>query len=476
MTTTAKIGAFFLVVLGLLAFLIMKIEDIPFGKKARTVTAEVQFKDVAGLDDKSAVRIAGVRVGKVDGIRLLPDGSAVARIALEKDVELREGAWGQIRNMGLLGDKYVELFPGRPDGARLGPGVRIPGTVPTGFDDLTKLAGEIGKDVKDLTGALSSSMGGDQGAAKLNRIVDNIGALAEALRELVEANRDNVDSTMGNLKLFAAEIRETLARVDRILDENRTGVRGTVGNLDTVTEKLKTTADNLNSITTKIDSGNGTIGKLLNSEETHQNLNDALQAVKGGVESLNTTLTRINRIELDLGFRGEYTTRDAGGRAYFTLDVVPRENKFYRLEIGSGRRRDTTETTTVQLPDGSTATTLKTTQAFTDEFSLSAQMGYRKNNTQVRAGLFDWYGGVGIDQFFFQDRVLVGAETSDFSRPGLRTRMKLTGRWQATPILFVTGGVDQALNPGLRTPFIGAGIRWRDEDIKSVLGALPLLK
>jgi phospholipid/cholesterol/gamma-HCH transport system substrate-binding protein len=354
--------------------------------------------------------------------------------------------------------------------------VRIPGAVPTGFDDLTKLAGDIGKDVKELTGALSSSMGGDQGAAKLNRIVDNIGALAEALRQLVEANRDNVDSTMGNLKLFAAEIRETLARVDRILDENRNGVRDTVGNLDTVTGKLKTTADNLNSITAKIDSGNGTIGKLLNSEETHQNLNDALQAVKGGVESLNTTLSRINRVEFDLGFRGEFTTRDQGGRAYFTLDVLPRENKFYRLEVGSGRRRDTTETTTVLLPDGSTATTVKQIQTNTDDFTLSAQMGYRKGNTQLRAGLFDWYGGVGVDQFFLQDRLLVGAEGSDFSRPGLRARVKLTGRWQATPIIFVTGGVDQTLNPGLRTPFIGAGIRWRDEDVKSVLGALPLLK
>ena len=476
MTTTAKIGAFFLLTLGLLAVLVMKIEDFSFGKQARTVSAEVQFRDVAGLDDKSAVRIAGVRVGKVDGIRLLPDGTAVARIALERDVELHEGAWGQIRNMGLLGDKYVELFPGRPDAPRLGTGARIPGTVPTGFDELTKLAGDIGKDVKDLTGALSSSMGGDQGAVKLNRIVDNVGALAEALRKLVEANRENVDATMGNLKLFAAEIRATLARVDRILDENRTGVRDTVGNLDEVTGKLKTTADNLNSITAKIDSGNGTIGKLVNSEETHQNLNDALQSVKAGVESLNTTLTRINRVEFDLGFRGEYTTRDSGGRAYFTLDVIPRENKFYRLEVGSGRRRDTTETTSVVLPDGSTATTVKQIQTNTDDFTLSAQMGIRKWNTQFRAGLFDWYGGVGVDQFFYEDRLRVGAEVSDFSRPGLNARVKLTGRWQATPIIFVTGGVDQLLNPGIRSPFVGAGIRWRDEDVKSLMGALPLLK
>ena len=105
MTTTAKIGAFFVVVLLALAILILKIEDIHFGKRARTNTADVHFKDVAGLDDKSAVRVAGVRVGKVDGIRLRPDGTAVAHLALDPDVELHQGATGQIRGLGLLGDK-----------------------------------------------------------------------------------------------------------------------------------------------------------------------------------------------------------------------------------------------------------------------------------------------------------------------------------------------------------------------------------
>jgi phospholipid/cholesterol/gamma-HCH transport system substrate-binding protein len=128
MSTTAKIGAFFLVVLGLAAFLIMKIEDIPIGKRARTRSVDVRFKDVAGLDDKSMVRIAGVPVGKVDGIRLLHDGTAVVHLALDPDVELREGAYGQIQSLGLLGDKYVLLSPGDPKGTRLGDGKQIEGT------------------------------------------------------------------------------------------------------------------------------------------------------------------------------------------------------------------------------------------------------------------------------------------------------------------------------------------------------------
>ncbi|MEO8587077.1 MAG: MCE family protein, partial [Acidobacteriota bacterium] len=109
MTTTAKIGAFFVVVLVALGVLILKIEDIHFGKKARTVSADAHFKDVAGLDDKSAVRIAGVRVGKVDGISLRPDGTALAHLALDPNVELHQGAIAQVRSLGMLGDKYVEL-------------------------------------------------------------------------------------------------------------------------------------------------------------------------------------------------------------------------------------------------------------------------------------------------------------------------------------------------------------------------------
>ena len=105
MTTTAKIGAFFVVVLVALAILILKIEDIKFGKKARTNTADAHFKDVAGLDDKSAVRLAGVRVGKVDKISLRPDGTAIVHLELDKGIELHEGASAQIRALGLLGDK-----------------------------------------------------------------------------------------------------------------------------------------------------------------------------------------------------------------------------------------------------------------------------------------------------------------------------------------------------------------------------------
>ncbi len=380
MSTTAKIGAFFLVVLIAAGILILRIEDIAIGKKARTHAVEVHFADVAGLDDKSAARIAGVRVGKVDGIRLLPDGSAVVRIALEGDVELRQGATGQIRAMGLLGDKYVDLFPGPPSGAKLADGTRIEGNVPTSLDELTSLAGDIGKDVKELTSALRGSLGGREGEEKLNRIVDNIGRLAESLAQMVEANRLNVDATLRNIREFTSGLNATLARLDRILDENRGSLKGTMANTDELSAKLKTTADNLNSITQKIDEGKGTIGKLVNDPETAQNLNDTLKSVKSGVDQLNTTLTQVNKLELQFGFRGEYGTRNGAGSGFFTLDIMPHENRFYRFELvtpANGRRYDEAQTVTILNPDGTQTTTQYVTTSYKDQLAISAQMGWR---------------------------------------------------------------------------------------------------
>ena len=98
MSTAAKVGAFFLVALAITGLLIWKIEDLHLGR-APAATVSVQFKDVAGLKEKSDVRVAGVLVGKVAQIRLV-GGKALVDLELDQDVELREGASPRSRASG----------------------------------------------------------------------------------------------------------------------------------------------------------------------------------------------------------------------------------------------------------------------------------------------------------------------------------------------------------------------------------------
>ena len=71
MSPAAKVGAFMLVILAIIGYFVLKIEDLDLGG-GETREIQVLFDDVAGLDEGSAVRVAGTRQGKVSRIQLRP--------------------------------------------------------------------------------------------------------------------------------------------------------------------------------------------------------------------------------------------------------------------------------------------------------------------------------------------------------------------------------------------------------------------
>jgi phospholipid/cholesterol/gamma-HCH transport system substrate-binding protein len=201
--------------------------------------------------------------------------------------------------------------------------------------------------------------------------------------------------------------------------------------------------------------------------------------VKEGVDQLNTALSQTRKIELELGFRGEYGTRFGTGLGYVTLDIMPHEHRLYRFELvtpTSGRRYDQTDIVTVTPPGEAPQTWTFVSTKYEDKFAFSAQMGYRWSDTMLRAGLIESRGGVAVDQFLFKDRLRLSAEFWDFNRPDLRPQLKAYGRWVPRKNFFLVGGVQDALNPQLRSPYVGAGFSWTDERIKSLLGTVTIFK
>jgi len=478
MSTAAKLGAFFLVVLILAGILVWRIEDLRLGRgPAKKIS--VEFKDVAGLDAKSTVRLAGVRVGKVSKIRLSPDGKAVVDMDLDRDVDLRQGATASIANLGLLGEKYVELVPGPVGAPELPEGTTLKGDLPVSFDQITRLARDIEVDVKDITRNLSQSLGGPQGEERLRTIVDNVRIITEDLRVMVAANRGNVDATLANFRTFSEAMTQLVDRVDRLIASNQANVTAGIANIKDVSQKLETTADNVNQITGKIKEGEGTVGKLVQSEETHKNLNDALVAVKEGVAGLNKALGSIGKTKIDLGVRSELLSRFSKGKAYFTLDIDPPDTpRFYRVELSSqpfGRRVASTTVERTTFPDGHTEVKTTDTQELKDDFALSAMFGYRWKNIALRAGVIESRGGAGLDYLLLKNRLRLSADLWDFNRPDFSAHAKLTSRYYFSPSVFVTGGWDDFLNRSRQADslFFGAGLRWSDDDIKYLLGSLP---
>ena len=479
MSTAAKVGGFFLVVLILAGLLIWRIEDLRLGRgPAKKVS--VEFKDVAGLDAKSTVRLAGVRVGKVARIRLTPEGRAIIDMDLDKDVELRQGASASIANLGLLGEKYVELVPGPVGAPELPEGTTLKGDIPVSFDQITKLARDIEVDVKDITKNLKGSLGGPEGEERLKTIIDNVKIITEDLRLMIASNRGNVDASIANLREFSEGMTQLVDRIDKLVASNTANVTQGIANIKDVSGKLETTADNLNQITGKIKSGEGTVGKLVESEETHKNLNDALVAVKEGVAGLNKALGSVGRTRFDLGFRSELLTRFNKGKGYFSLDITPPESpRFYRVELSTqpfGRRINSTTVERTVFPDGHVEVKTTDTQEFKDDLAITALFGYKWKEWGLRAGIIESRGGAGLDYKLLKDRLRLSADVWDFNHPDYSAHAKFMGRYFISPSVYVQGGWDDFLNRsrGSDSLFIGAGLRWTDDDIKYLLGSVPI--
>jgi len=511
MSSAAKVGIFMLIILAILGYFILKIEDVQIGHGtgARKITAV--FDSVAGLDNKSAVRVAGVRAGKVSNIKLRPDGKAEVTLDIDPDVILHPGASAHVANLGLLGEKYIELDPG-PANAPAIPqeqSVVLHGTQPASMDDITNQVAAIANDVKAITASLRGAMSGPTGEQRLVDIIENVRTITEQMRDLIAANRTNVDATMANARIVSESLRVEIPRLSASLDhmatqmsgtvgENRQDVRQIVENLRTLSADLKTTSDNLNSVTGQIRSGEGTVGKLLYSNEAHDRLTAALGSVESGVNELRNTLGRAGKIQLDLGLNGDYyaglpdTQNGAekiGGSSrsavWLRLTPNPERNRFYNVELADtpyGKRKDKTIEETVTNPaTGQSQTTITHQTKFEHSFLTSAQVGWNLKPFAVRLGMIDSTGGAGVD-YFYNNRIRVTGEAFDFGHrtgdgnPHLRLYGEYVFRTEkpTTPTIFVRSGVDNVLNHTAFT--LGGGIRWRDDDLKYLLGSIPIPK
>ncbi len=480
MSQVVKVGLFATVCLVILAILIWKIEDLnPFAEGGRRIDAV--FDSVAGLDEKASVRVAGVRVGRVDRTGLQGNKARVT-LFLEKPLALTQGTFARIASLGLLGEKYVEIVPGPPGAPPLAADVVLRGETPPSLDEAMAKLSDIGDSIQQVTGSLAGS---DLGGS-INRLVAELEATSREIRNLVVENRASLNSTIANfeaasgalareLPRLAAQMNRTLSQIEGLVTENRGGVTESLSNIREVTDRLQTSVDNFNQISGKIASGEGTIGKLVNSDEAYDEVVSTLDSIQGGVETLSGTLGAINRFKIDLDMQAYYLPDLEESQSTFQVNIDPQDGKrLYRAALAStpeGKRREKNQTITVTNPDGSSETTTISTITEERSYVATGLFGYRApRDVRLWAGLIENSGGAQVEYPLLNDKLMLSVEAFDFSRPNdLAPHLRLSGRYQFHPNLYLVGGYNDPLEND--SFFLGGGIRWSDDNIKFLLGA-----
>ncbi len=161
LSSEAKVGLVVLAGVLILTYMTFTISGFRFGREPGYRIYAV-FDTVAGLDDKSQVRLAGVSIGRVETIALT-DSKAKVTLRINPEVTLQRGSRALVKALGLLGEKYVEVQPGT-EAVTLAEGDTIEQSGRgADLDRLIDQASGVAEDLKAVTASLRNALGTAQG-------------------------------------------------------------------------------------------------------------------------------------------------------------------------------------------------------------------------------------------------------------------------------------------------------------------------
>lgn len=325
-----RVGIFVLIAIGVLIFLILNASgDInPFSHKLRL---KARFVDANGLREGSEVRLAGVRVGKVDKILLLepstvPSAPRVeAQMVIDSTIDgrpandrIRSDSTAQQGSPSLLGNEMlINITPGTSNGQPVTDGTILPSSSSNTVNDFatsgTDLAQRLSKLSDELSGLVTDIKKGQGTIGRLfsdEALYNNLNATVSEVQDVMTAVRsgngsagrfinnpelyNNANDIAIQLKTIAEDLRAGRGSAGKFLTDDEFYTR-----INRTADKLDKSVDQINLMIAEINAGHGTLGKLIRDEQVY---NDARTAIA----RFNTTAERVDNM-VAAAQRGEGT-------------------------------------------------------------------------------------------------------------------------------------------------------------------------
>ncbi len=247
----AAVGLLIVVGAAVFVFLMMWLRGRSF-RQGEMV--DVTFDDVAGLKVGDPVRTSGVTVGSVKSIELRGPGNVRVSFDVRHGPPPRVDAGAQIKSADLFGARIIEYTPGVAT-APLPDDSVIRGTR---LQDVSEMAVGMSAQARVL---LDNSV---QATRELRAAMVEARALLGTLNAGASANSRELQGALENLRMV-------LHRMDLMVADNApnartavTNMREASANLDRLTRNLASTTATLDTLATRIASGRGAIGQLMN--------------------------------------------------------------------------------------------------------------------------------------------------------------------------------------------------------------------
>ena len=231
--------------------------------KAEGVPVVLALPTAAGIRSGDPVLVSGVRVGRVDEVRLERPGRVLVTMAVDADVRPRIDATATIAALDFFGAKYVDYFPGQRE-ENLASGQILDATLAGGLTDVATSVGGQASELLDSAQAFLNS-----GLAR-----DLHNTLVAVQGAMVAINRGASGPLIAQTTATLAATERLIVRIDSTLGAGKGESLGV--NLATMSRNLVTASRSLDTLLAMMRSGEGTLGKVATDTMLYHNLNRTL--------------------------------------------------------------------------------------------------------------------------------------------------------------------------------------------------------
>lgn len=501
MTIYVKIGVFLTMCTVLVGVYIYKASDFFEGGETRVLYALAD--DAMGLLNDSDILTAGVVVGKLSKIEL-EKGKAKLTLNISTEVDVFENAKIEKVMESMLGTNVLVLTPGDESARKLNEFDYIKNVnTKTGMSEAMDKATVM----MEKAAEMMSIVTGETNQEKLNKMIDILSRTTENTSQTFEGSMKLLFETLKNMseithKLnvrsesemdkFSKILENTLNLTDKMnqmmkdkddeVSESLTALRDS---LKLISEELKASrgamenlrniSDDVNKITDKVANGEGNVGKILNDDKLYNDLTKISGKLSDYADS-------VLGMQVHVDAHSDYMVFDNAFKTYFDITLQPRPDRFYLFGVVDDPRGRVTETSTTYelgINDGTEQNNYIITEKKTKkdtELKFNLQIGRNFGPLTLRGGIFQNKAGLAMDYNPWKF-LSFSAEIFDFGGDYPELRVKGLARplvWTIEPLswIYLTVGGENLINDE-RDLFFGFGLRFTDNDLKSIISSIP---
>jgi len=418
--------------------------------------------DAAGIFAKTPIKVAGINSGRIKNIELAGNSALITFEILDK-VKITKGSILRIKSVGFLGDKYLDIFINRETDQVMEENTFLPAQSGGGMEDITKDISDVMIDVKAIARSFKEALEPSDGSKPLTNILKNVDGTTKDLkftmatiRRMLEENDKKIADIVENFKNLSQNM------VYETDGDQQGSLMGMLRKTGPILDDAKDAMGELKTIIADVRKGKGTVGRLLRDDEVVDQVSEALSGV-------NKMVNKVNTIRTELDIASSYSSASSSVTG-LKLDIYPSPERFYRLGVVTSELGIDKKTQTETEVNGTTTVEEKIVRD-RDTYRFDLQVGRRIHNFAFRIGLIESTGGIGFDYYMDRIKTRWSAELFDY-REDLGPNLRLMGDVQLWNVFYAHLAFEDLVSKESdnRAFVIGAGLRFNDDDLKSLVG------